>query len=109
MSPAGGVGINLAVQDAVAAANLLGPVLRQAGVPDAADLARVQARRERAVRVTQAFQVGILRDLYPKETGDDTAEHVPPIFTAFKALPPLRHLMGRFIGMGVRPEHIEQP
>ncbi|RVX38670.1 2-polyprenyl-6-methoxyphenol hydroxylase-like FAD-dependent oxidoreductase [Nonomuraea polychroma] len=109
MSPAGGVGINLAVQDAVAAANLLGPVLRQAGVPDAADLARVQARRERAVRVTQAFQVRILRDLYPKETGDDTAEHVPPIFTAFKALPPLRHLMGRFIGMGVRPEHIEQP
>ncbi|MDP4502216.1 FAD-dependent oxidoreductase [Nonomuraea turcica] len=110
MSPAGGVGINLAVQDAVATANLLGPVLRrQAGVPDEDALARVQARRERAVRVTQAFQVRILRDLYPKETADDTAGHVPPIFTAFKALPPLRHLVGRFIGMGVRPEHIEHP
>jgi 2-polyprenyl-6-methoxyphenol hydroxylase-like FAD-dependent oxidoreductase len=106
MSPAGGVGINLAVQDAVAAANLLGPALSRPGVPGEADLAAVQARRERAVRVTQAFQVAILRDLYAKRLSDDTAEHVPPVFKAFRALPPLRHLMGRFIGLGVRPEHI---
>jgi 2-polyprenyl-6-methoxyphenol hydroxylase-like FAD-dependent oxidoreductase len=106
MSPAGGVGINLAVQDAVAAANLLGPVLLRPGRPGEADLARVQSRRERAARVTQAFQVGILRDLYPKDLADDTTGHVPPIFTAFRALPPLRHAMGRFIGLGVRPEHI---
>ncbi|WP_067824841.1 FAD-dependent oxidoreductase [Actinomadura kijaniata] len=109
MSPAGGVGINLAVQDAVAAANLLGPVLARGDSPSRADLARVQARRERAARITQAFQLGILRDLYPRDLDDDTTRHVPPIFTAFRALPPLRHLMGRFIGMGVRPEHIASP
>ncbi|MBB5781885.1 FAD-dependent oxidoreductase [Nonomuraea jabiensis] len=106
MSPAGGVGINLAVQDAVATANLLGPLLARGGRPQDADLARVQSRRERAARITQAFQLGILRDLYPKDLGDDTTQHVPPIFTAFRTLPPLRHLLGRFIGMGVRPEHI---
>ncbi|MEJ3744252.1 FAD-dependent oxidoreductase [Actinomycetes bacterium KLBMP 9797] len=105
MSPAGGVGINLAVQDAVAAANLLAPVLRRSR-PAAADLARVQARRQLPTRLTQAFQVSILRDLYPKHLTDDTATHVPPIFTAFRALPPLRHLLGRFIGLGVRPEHL---
>jgi 2-polyprenyl-6-methoxyphenol hydroxylase-like FAD-dependent oxidoreductase len=106
MSPAGGVGINLAVQDAVATANLLGPALLGDGIPAEADLAAVQARRERPAKVTQAFQLGILRDLYPKELSDNTSEHVPLIFTAFKALPPLRHLVGRFVGMGVRPEHI---
>jgi 2-polyprenyl-6-methoxyphenol hydroxylase-like FAD-dependent oxidoreductase len=105
MSPAGGVGINLAIQDAVATANLLGPVLRQRR-PNEHELALVQRRRERPTRITQAFQTGILRDLYPKNLTDDTAQHVPPIFTAFRALPPLRHLTGRFIGLGVRPEHI---
>ncbi|MEV4223244.1 FAD-dependent oxidoreductase [Nonomuraea sp. NPDC049725] len=106
MSPAGGVGINLAVQDAVATANLLGPLLARGGVPQDADLARVQARRARAARITQAFQLGILRDLYPKDLGDDTTRHVPPVLTAFRTLPPLRHLLGRFIGLGVRPEHL---
>jgi 2-polyprenyl-6-methoxyphenol hydroxylase-like FAD-dependent oxidoreductase len=106
MSPAGGVGINLAIQDAVAAAQALGPVLLRQDRPEESDLARVQARRERPARLTQAFQLGILRDLYPKDLADDGAGHVPPIFTAFRALPPLRHLMGRFIGLGVRPEHI---
>ncbi|MFE3450495.1 FAD-dependent oxidoreductase [Nonomuraea sp. NPDC059194] len=109
MSPAGGVGINLAVQDAVATANLLGPALVRPGVPGEADLARVQSRRQRAAQVTQAFQLGILRDLYPRKLTDDTTGHVPPIFTAFRALPPLRHVMGRFIGLGVRPEHIAVP
>ncbi|MEV6861809.1 hypothetical protein AB0M44_12505 [Streptosporangium subroseum] len=77
--------------------------------PDERDLARVQARREQPTRIAQAFQLGILRDLYPKDLADDTAEHVPPIFTAFRALPPLRHVMGRFIGLGVRQEHIATP
>ncbi|MFD1935503.1 MULTISPECIES: FAD-dependent oxidoreductase [Nonomuraea] len=106
MSPAGGVGINLAIQDAVATANLLSPALLRPGVPSEDDLAGVQSRRQRAAQITQAFQLGILRDLYPKDLRDDTSEHVPPIFTAFRALPPLRHVMGRFIGMGVRPEHL---
>jgi 2-polyprenyl-6-methoxyphenol hydroxylase-like FAD-dependent oxidoreductase len=105
MSPAGGVGINLAVQDAVATANILGPKLRLNALRDS-DLPRVQARRELPTRIIQKFQVVILRDLYPKDLHDDTARHTPPIFTAFRALPPLRYAMGRFIGLGFRPEHI---
>ena len=106
MSPAGGVGVNLAIQDAVATANILGPILRHRR-PEDNDLALIQDRRERPTRITQAFQTGILRDLYPKHLTDDTTEHVPLIFTAFRALPPLRYAMGRFIGLGVRQEHIK--
>ncbi|MBV8539474.1 MAG: FAD-dependent oxidoreductase [Pseudonocardiales bacterium] len=105
MSPAGGVGINLAVQDAVATANILGPRLRLNTLHDS-DLSLVQARRELPTRITQKFQVVVLRDLYPKDLNDDTNRHPPPIFTAFRMFPPLRHAMGRFIGLGVRPEHI---
>jgi 2-polyprenyl-6-methoxyphenol hydroxylase-like FAD-dependent oxidoreductase len=105
MSPAGGVGINLAVQDAVATANILGPKLRLNSLHDS-DLPLVQARRELPTRITQKFQVAVLRDLYPKDLQDNTARHLPPIFTAFRMVPPLRHAMGRFIGLGVRPEHI---
>ncbi|MEV0251753.1 FAD-dependent oxidoreductase [Nocardia sp. NPDC050712] len=106
MSPAGGVGINLAIQDAVATANILGPRLR-AGTLTTGDLRRVQSRRELPVRLTQAFQVAILRDLYPKTLDTGTPPHQPWIFRAFNALPPLRYAMGRFIGLGVRPESID--
>ncbi|MFI6299790.1 FAD-dependent oxidoreductase [Nonomuraea sp. NPDC050790] len=107
MSPAGGVGINLAVQDAVATANLVGPVLRgRTGPPPESALAAVQARRQFPAKVTQAFQTSILRELYPKRLSDDTTGHVPAVFSLFRALPPLRHLAGRFIGLGVRPEHV---
>lgn len=95
----------MAIQDAVAAANILGPVLTHAR-PEESDLQRVQRRREMPTRVTQAFQTAILRDLYPKHLSDDTTTHVPPIFRLFRALPPLRYAMGRFIGLGVRQEHI---
>ncbi|WP_159843561.1 FAD-dependent oxidoreductase [Nocardia sp. CY41] len=105
MSPAGGVGINLAIQDAVATANILGPKLLAHNLTDA-DPPRVQARRQLPVRLTQLFQLAILRDLYPKNLHDDTATHVPPIFRVFRRLPVLRHAVGRFIGIGVRPEHI---
>ncbi len=105
MSPAGGVGINLAIQDAVATANILGPKLLAHTLTDA-DPPRVQARRQLPVKLTQLFQLAILRDLYPKNLHDDTATHVPPIFRVFRRLPVLRHAVGRFIGLGVRPEHI---
>jgi 2-polyprenyl-6-methoxyphenol hydroxylase-like FAD-dependent oxidoreductase len=105
MSPAGGVGINLAVQDAVATANILGPKLRLSTLHDS-DLPLVQARREFPTRITQKFQVAMLRDMYPKHLDDDTNRHPPPIFAAFRMLPPLRYAMGRFVGLGVRPEHI---
>ena len=116
MSPAGGVGINLAIQDAVAAANILGSAFRSGG-PTIRDLRRVQRRRELPTRITQAFQVKILRDLYPKK-GIDTdnqavavdgpdREAVP--LRLVRRVPALRHLTGRFIGQGVRPEHVRGP
>lgn len=105
MSPAGGVGINLAIQDAVAAANRLGPVLA-AGPPDVDVLRRVQRRRELPTRLTQAVQVRALRGLYPRHPGDDPSEHASLPFWLLRLFPPLRHLIGYFIGVGVRPEHI---
>jgi len=106
MSPAGGVGINLAVQDAVAAANILGPSLRRGERPALDELRRVQRRREFPARVTQAVQVRALGGLYPKDLHDDRSQHLPFAFRLFRRVPALRHLTGRFIGIGIRPEHI---
>lgn len=106
MSPSGGVGVNLAIHDAVATANILGPKLRQGTLQDS-DLPLIQNRREWPAKITQAFQLGILRDLYPKHLHDDTAEHIPPVFTVFRVLPPLRYVMGHFVGLGIRREHID--
>jgi 2-polyprenyl-6-methoxyphenol hydroxylase-like FAD-dependent oxidoreductase len=105
MSPAGGVGINLAIQDAVAAANILGTAFGNGG-PTTSDLRRIQRRRELPTRRTQAVQVRALRGLYPKNPQDDPSERPPLVFRLFRVLPPLRHLIGRFIGVGVRPEHV---
>lgn len=105
MSPAGGVGINLAIQDAVATANLVGPVLA-VRAPSDHELRRVQRRRELPARITQGFQTAVLRDLYPRNLSDDTAAHAPPVVRLFRWLPALRYIVGRFIGLGVRPEHI---
>jgi 2-polyprenyl-6-methoxyphenol hydroxylase-like FAD-dependent oxidoreductase/carbon monoxide dehydrogenase subunit G len=105
MSPAGGVGINLAIQDAVATANIVGPAFGP-GRPTARDLQRVQRRRELPARVTQAVQVRALRGLYPKNLHDNPSEHPPLAFRLFRRLPPLRYLTGYFIGIGIRPEHI---
>jgi 2-polyprenyl-6-methoxyphenol hydroxylase-like FAD-dependent oxidoreductase len=103
MSPAGGVGINLAVQDAVATANILGPSLRRGGVPQ---LGRVQRRRELPTRVTQLVQLRMLRGLYPRDMNDDRAQRMPLAFRLFRRFPALRFVTGRFIGLGVRPEHL---
>jgi 2-polyprenyl-6-methoxyphenol hydroxylase-like FAD-dependent oxidoreductase len=101
MSPAGGVGINLAVQDAVATANLLGPVLRHR-TPTRADLDRIRRRRAWPTRVTQHFQTRLIRGLY--RDGSDEKSGPPFMLTMFSRLPALRFLSGRFIGLGVRPE-----
>ncbi|WP_458199752.1 FAD-dependent oxidoreductase [Blastococcus deserti] len=105
MSPAGGVGINLAIQDAVAAANVLAPAFR-AGRPTTDQLRAVQRRRELATRVTQAFQIRVVGHLYPRSgsTGADRPDPLP--VRVIRRLPALRHLTGRFIGMGLRPEHV---
>lgn len=105
MSPIGGVGINLAIQDAVATANLLGPALRK-GAPDFATLKTVQARRRFPTKVIQAFQIAAQnRILAPTLASMKTPE--PPLFVKLlNDWPWLRQFPARFIGMGVRPEHV---
>src|SRR5712664_1182643 len=105
MSPIGGVGINLAVQDAVAAANILAEPLR-AGAVTLDHLARVQARRQWPTRVTQALQRTIQnRVIRPVLAG--TAQPKPPlVLKLLDWFPALRGIPARFIGIGVRPEHI---
>jgi len=108
MSPIGGVGINLAVQDAVAAANILVKPLRD-GTMTEADLAAVERRREFPTRVTQRIQLFLQnRVIGPVLSG--TSEPTPPL--ALKLLswfPALRRIPARMIGMGVRPEHVRTP
>jgi 2-polyprenyl-6-methoxyphenol hydroxylase-like FAD-dependent oxidoreductase len=109
MSPIGGVGINLAVQDAVAAANLLAAPLREKRLGDD-DLARVQRRREFPTRVTQRFQIIVQNRIVTRILGSSGGELTPPL--ALRLLlryPVLRRLPARFIGLGVRPEHIRTP
>ncbi|MBV9143248.1 MAG: FAD-dependent oxidoreductase, partial [Pseudonocardiales bacterium] len=105
MSPTGGVGINLAIQDAVATANILGPKLRQGTLQDS-DLPLIQNRRELPTKIVQKFQSRALHDLYPTHQDKDISDHAPPIIKALQVLPSLRHAMGRFIGLGIRREHI---
>jgi 2-polyprenyl-6-methoxyphenol hydroxylase-like FAD-dependent oxidoreductase len=105
MSPIGGVGINLAVQDAVAAANLLAPALRNGHV-SLRTLARVQRRRELPTRLTQAAQLGIQNGLI-RPTLAGQAPSVPLLARVLEAVPPLRRISARMLGLGVRPEHVD--
>jgi 2-polyprenyl-6-methoxyphenol hydroxylase-like FAD-dependent oxidoreductase len=106
MSPAGGVGINLALQDAVATANLLATKLKQGRV-SLADLDQVQKRREFPVRFIQALQVIVHRRINGRTSG--TGDTLPLIPRLFKLFPALRALPARLIGIGPRPEHIHSP
>lgn len=105
MSPIGGVGVNLAIQDAVATANLLARPLRERRVSDA-DLAAVQERRMFPTRMTQSMQIAIQnRVISPLLTG--TTPVKPPFAIGLlKWFPLLRRIPARLVGMGVRPEHI---
>ena len=103
MSPAGGVGINLAIQDAVATANLLGEKLRT-GPVSVNDLRQVQRRREWPTRVIQAMQVFIHRYLVTGQTSQRKGS-LPIVFRLLKWFPVLRQIPARFIGIGPRPEH----
>jgi 2-polyprenyl-6-methoxyphenol hydroxylase-like FAD-dependent oxidoreductase len=107
MSPAGGVGINLAIQDAVATANLLAGKLRAGPVP-VDDLRKVQARREWPTRLIQAMQVFIHRRLVTGRTSD-RKQSLPLMFRLLKWFPILRQIPARFIGIGPRPEHFHSP
>src|SRR5207247_6231876 len=106
MSPIGGVGINLAIQDAVAAANILAPQLARAGLT-VAHLKRVQSRRELPTRITQAVQVLIQNRLIRRILGaNDQMISMPWPLKLSKRWLVLRRLPARLIGMGFRPEHI---
>ena len=105
MSPIGGVGINLAIQDAVAAANILADPLR-AGAVTLDHLAQVQKRREWPTRVTQAFQRTIQNRVIGPVLAGNKQPKVPLAVKLLDWFPPLRGIPARFIGIGVRPEHI---
>jgi 2-polyprenyl-6-methoxyphenol hydroxylase-like FAD-dependent oxidoreductase len=106
MSPVGGVGINLAIQDAVAAANLLAaPLLRGKVTPQ--DLRAVQKRRELPTRLTQGFQVQAhTRFLAPLLQGRTSLQKLPWPVRLFRDFPLFRRLPARLLGMGFRPEHV---
>ena len=106
MSPIGGVGINLAIQDAVAAANILAAPLREGRLTDA-DLAAVQARRLFPARATQAAQVFLQnRIIAPSLAAAGGEIKVPFVVRLMQWFPILRRLPARLVGMGVRPEHV---
>jgi 2-polyprenyl-6-methoxyphenol hydroxylase-like FAD-dependent oxidoreductase len=105
MSPIGGVGINLAIQDAVAAANLLVDALRR-GAPDLDSLRRVQRRRLWPTHVTQRLQLGVQRTVIAGALGARTPPRPPALMRLLDAWPWARGLPARLVGMGVRPEHV---
>ena len=111
MSPVGGVGINLAIQDAVAAANLLGPKLLGGEPITEDDLDAVRRRRLWPTKATQRVQVAIQNNVLVKVMGTRPGEplEVPWPMRILTALPPLQRLFARLLGMGVRPEHVRSP
>ncbi len=109
MSPVGGVGINLAIQDAIAAANILSEALCGEGPVTDADLARVQARREFPTKVTQSMQVFIQKRVISRILGGSGKMKPPWMVRLFIYFPLLRRLPAGLMGIGVRPERVTSP
>jgi 2-polyprenyl-6-methoxyphenol hydroxylase-like FAD-dependent oxidoreductase len=105
MSPMGGVGINLAIQDAVAAANILAQPLQSGTLTDA-HLAAVQRRRTLPTRLTQAVQVVMQERVINRVIGTDKPIAAPWLLRMFNRVPFLQRLPARLVGMGFRPEHV---
>jgi 2-polyprenyl-6-methoxyphenol hydroxylase-like FAD-dependent oxidoreductase len=106
MSPVAGVGINLAVQDAVAAANVLVPPLRRGAVTPR-DLRWVQRRRDLPTRVTQLVQRGVQRQLFGAAGDPVPPRGVPVPLRLLSRVPPLLRLFSRFMAIGIRNEHVD--
>jgi 2-polyprenyl-6-methoxyphenol hydroxylase-like FAD-dependent oxidoreductase len=105
MSPIGGVGINLAIQDAVAAGNMLaGPLGR--GTCSDADLARVQRRRELPTRVVQRVQLIAQERVVGPALDGRGPQQLPWPLKLLRRFPLLRRIPARLVGIGIRPEHI---
>src|SRR5947209_8307469 len=107
MSPAGGVGINLAIQDAVATANLLAEKL-QNGPVSVDDLRQVQLRREWPTRLIQGMQVFVHQRVVTGRASSDK-QSLPFVVRLLKWFPFLQQIPARFIGLGPRPEHFRSP
>ena len=109
MSPVGGVGVNLAVQDAVATANLLASKLAN-GCPPEDELDAVRRRREFPVRMTQRMQVVAQNNIVSAALKPGNAPlKVPLVMRLVTAVPWLQGVTARFVGLGVRPEHVQSP
>jgi 2-polyprenyl-6-methoxyphenol hydroxylase-like FAD-dependent oxidoreductase len=105
MSPVGGVGINLAIQDAVAAANVLfKPLLERQVTMD--DLGRIQTRRELPTRVTQRLQLAVQDRIIARVLTDTQPLKSPLAVSLLARYPFLRRIPARIIGLGIRPEHV---
>ncbi|WP_298257331.1 FAD-dependent oxidoreductase [Bradyrhizobium sp.] len=114
MSPVGGVGVNLAIQDAVATANLLAAKLitlkADRGCPSEEELQAVQQRRTFPVRMTQAMQVVVQNKLISQVVRPgEKPLRVPMFLRIVSSVPWLQALAGRLVAIGVRPEHVHSP
>ena len=105
MSPIGGVGINLAIQDAIAAAKVLAPKLLAGGI-GLRDLRAVQRRREPPARLTQALQLFIQRNVIGRVLTNGRARFLHPLPALVRSLPFLPRIPGRLVGLGFRSEHV---
>jgi 2-polyprenyl-6-methoxyphenol hydroxylase-like FAD-dependent oxidoreductase len=105
MSPVGGVGINLAIQDAVAAANILAEKLSRGNIAES-DLVSVQQRREFPTRATQTLQVAVQNRVIRRVLGRTSPLQLPFVMRLLGRFTFLRRIPARLIGVGFRPEHI---
>jgi len=108
MSPVGGVGINLAIQDAVAAANRLAAPLREGRVT-LDDLEAVQRRRLLPTRITQRLQALVQRRLITRALAARQSFRAPLVVRLLRRFPGLTRIPARLVGIGIRPEHVETP
>ena len=106
MSPIGGVGVNIAVQDAVAAANILARPLKEGRLRDA-DLDAVQARRLWPARATQAIQLFMQNRMIAPTLARTRSSTPPLVIRLLNRFPLLRRLPARLLGLGVQPEHVK--
>jgi 2-polyprenyl-6-methoxyphenol hydroxylase-like FAD-dependent oxidoreductase len=108
MSPIGGVGINIAVQDAVAAANRLAAPLK-AGTANSGHLQAVQARRDFPARMTQKIQLAMQNQIIGPALQGTHEPRPPLLFKLFDAVPFLRRVPARLLAVGIQPEHVQTP
>jgi 2-polyprenyl-6-methoxyphenol hydroxylase-like FAD-dependent oxidoreductase len=108
MSPVGGVGINLAIQDAVAAANILAAPLREGRLTTEA-LRRVQRRRKLPTWIVQRLQVFVQDRVIRRVLGSRKLPSPPLAVRLLRRFPVLRRIPARLVGLGPRPEHVRSP